>query len=178
MPYKRPSRCRQAFGVKNKIGKTRANRFVHIFQSRIPLPREIVADGDYTNHASVKAAETAGVSFYGSWQESWRATDYDACGRGPAFIASAFPYDAERDIYLCPAGEKLTYFAIYNDANGVRRHAYRPAKSACRSCAYRDQCASKKAPASWRRKIYAHRRTRCDDCVQSQDDDRGGETDL
>ena len=47
-----------------------------------------------------------------------RPTDYDACGRGPAFIASAFVYDAERDIYLCPAGEKLTYFAIYNDANG------------------------------------------------------------
>ena len=117
------------------------------------LPKQIVADGDFTNHTSVKAAETAGVSFYGSWQETWRPKDYDACGRGPAFIASAFTYDAERDIYLCPAGEKLTYFAIYNDANGVRRHAYRPAKSACRSCAYRDQCASKKAPASWRRKI-------------------------
>jgi hypothetical protein len=117
------------------------------------LPKQIVADGDFTNHTSVKAAETAGVSFYGSWQETWRPTDYDACGRGPAFIASAFTYDADRDIYLCPAGEKLTYFAIYNDANGVRRHAYRPATSACRNCAYRDQCASKKAPASWRRKI-------------------------
>jgi hypothetical protein len=73
------------------------------------LPKQIVADGDFTNHTSVKAAETAGVSFYGSWQETWRPTDYDACGRGPAFIASAFAYDAERDIFLCPAGEKLTY---------------------------------------------------------------------
>ena len=55
------------------------------------LPKQIVADGDFTNHTSVKAAETAGVSFYGSWQETWRPTDYDACGRGPAFIASALP---------------------------------------------------------------------------------------
>jgi hypothetical protein len=117
------------------------------------LPKQIVADGDFTNHTSVKAAETAGVSFYGSWQETWRPKDYDACGRGPAFIASAFVYDADRDIYLCPAGKELTYFAIYNDVNGVRRHAYRTAKSVCRSCASRDQCASKKAPASWRRKI-------------------------
>src|SRR5580658_5494089 len=117
------------------------------------LPKQIVADGDYTNHDSVKAAETAGVTFYGSWQDSWRPADYDACGRGPAFIASAFTYDAERDIYFCPAGEKLTYFAIYNDTNGVRRYAYRPATSACRNCAYRDQCATKRAPASWRRKI-------------------------
>ena len=112
-----------------------------------------MADGDFTNHTSVKAAETAGVSFYGSWQETWRPKDYDACGRGPAFIASAFVYDADRDIYLCPAGKELTYFAIYNDVNGVRRHAYRTATSVCRSCASRDQCASKKAPASWRRKI-------------------------
>jgi hypothetical protein len=63
------------------------------------------------------------------------------------------PLLGERDIYLCPAGEELTYFASYKDANGVRRHAYRPATSACRNCAYRDQCAIKKAPASWRRKI-------------------------
>ena len=28
-----------------------------------------------------------------------------------------------------------------------------PFVSVCRSCAYRDQCATKKAPASWRRKI-------------------------
>jgi hypothetical protein len=27
-------------------------------------------------------------------------------------------------------------------------------------------------------KDYTHRRTGCDDCIQSQDDDRGGETDL
>ena len=31
MPYKRPSGCRQAFEIKNKIGKTQANRFFHIF---------------------------------------------------------------------------------------------------------------------------------------------------
>src|SRR6266446_4660897 len=32
-------------------------------------PRQIVADGDYTNHASVQAAATRGVDFYGSWQD-------------------------------------------------------------------------------------------------------------
>jgi TonB family protein len=31
MPYKRRLRCRQAFGIKSKIGKTQANRFCHIF---------------------------------------------------------------------------------------------------------------------------------------------------
>src|SRR5271156_5893764 len=85
------------------------------------LPKQIVADGDFTNHTSVKAAETAGVSFYGSWQETWKPEQRDAHGRTPAFMGSAFPYDAERDIYLCPAGEKLTHHAISNAKNGVRR---------------------------------------------------------
>jgi transposase len=117
------------------------------------LPKQIVADGDYTNHSSVRAAQAAGVDFYGSWQESWRPTEHDARGRGPAFMASAFSYDAERDIYLCPAGEKLTHHAIYNDKNGVRRHVYKQPRSACRTCAYRDQCASKKPTPVWRRSI-------------------------
>jgi hypothetical protein len=33
MPYKRPPGCRQAFGIKNKIAKTQANQFFHIFTS-------------------------------------------------------------------------------------------------------------------------------------------------
>jgi signal transduction histidine kinase len=33
MPYKRPLRCRQAFRIKSKSGKTQANRFFHIFQT-------------------------------------------------------------------------------------------------------------------------------------------------
>src|SRR5579863_7708973 len=34
------------------------------------LPQQIVADGDYTNHASVQSAAEHGVDFYGSWQNS------------------------------------------------------------------------------------------------------------
>jgi hypothetical protein len=45
------------------------------------LPKQIVADGDYTNHASVKAAEASKVDFYGSWHDSWKPTEYDAHGR-------------------------------------------------------------------------------------------------
>jgi hypothetical protein len=41
-------------------------------------PQQIIADGDYTNHASVQAAAARGVDFYGSWQDSWKATERDA----------------------------------------------------------------------------------------------------
>src|SRR5438552_7546915 len=61
-------------------------------------PQQLVADGDYTNHASVQAAATHGVDFYGSWQDSWKATERDAQGRCEAFLSSVFPYDATQDV--------------------------------------------------------------------------------
>ena len=117
------------------------------------LPEQIVADGDYTNHASVQAAASCKVNFYGSWQDSWKPTEYDAQGRTGEFIGNAFPYDAEHDVYLCPAGQRLTHHAVLNREHGVRTHVYRAPKAACPRCAHRDQCASKKAPPDWRRSI-------------------------
>jgi len=117
------------------------------------LPQQVVADGDYTNHASVEAAANCGVDFYGSWQESWKPGERDAQGRRGAFLSSAFPYDAEHDGFTCPAGEKLTRHATQSRANGLRIHEYRAPKAACRSCALRSQCAPPKARPDWVRSI-------------------------
>ncbi len=116
-------------------------------------PGQIVADGDYTNHASVAAAANCGVDFYGSWQESWRPGERDAQGRSAAFLASAFPYDAEQDSFTCPAGETLTHRAVQNREHGVRIHVYSPSREACRQCPLRRQCAPPKARPAWVRSI-------------------------
>jgi hypothetical protein len=116
-------------------------------------PGQIVADGDYTNHASVEAAANCGVDFYGSWPESWKPGECDAQGRRAAFLASAFPYQAEPDCFTCPAGETLTHQATQKRANGLRIHVYRAPKAACRSCALRRQCAPPKARPAWVRSI-------------------------
>ena len=117
------------------------------------LPKQMVADGDYTNHASVQAAAARGIDFYGSWQETWRPGERDAHGRSGVFISSAFPYDAEHDVYLCPAGKRLTLHVVKNGEHGVRTHVYRAPKAACRSCALRDQCGPKKKRPKWVRSI-------------------------
>jgi transposase len=117
------------------------------------LPQQVVADGDYTNHASVAAAANGGVDFYGSWQESWKPSERDAQGRSAAFLASSFPYDAERDSFTCPAGETLTHQATQNREAGLRIHVYRAPKAACRSCALRSQCAPPKARPAWVRSV-------------------------
>lgn len=116
-------------------------------------PKQIVADGDYTNHVSVQAAAEYGVDFYGSWQDSWRATERDACGRSGDFLASAFPYDPQRDCFTCPAGKLLTRHARMNRRNGVITHVYHAGKTACAKCPLRDQCAPAGARVGWRRSI-------------------------
>ena len=116
-------------------------------------PQQIVADGDYTNHASVQAAAAHGVDFYGSWQDSWKATERDAQGRNAAFLSSTFPYEAARDVFTCPAGETLRKATILNRGNSVRTHVYRAPKEACRSCALRSQCSPPNARSAWRRSI-------------------------
>jgi hypothetical protein len=93
------------------------------------------------------------VDFYGSWQESWKPGERDAQGRSAAFLASAFPYDAERDGFTCPAGETLTHQATQNREAGVRIHVYGAPKKACGSCALRHQCAPQKARPAWVRSI-------------------------
>jgi hypothetical protein len=117
------------------------------------LPQQLVADGDYTNHASVQAAAARGVNFYGSWQQSWRPGERDAQGRDPAFQSRAFPYDAEKDCFTCPAGETLHHQALLNRGNGVSTHVYRAPKTACANCALRDQCAPKKSRSQWVRSL-------------------------
>ena len=117
------------------------------------LPRQLVADGDYTNHASLQATAAAGVDFYGSWVDSWKPTEQDAHGRSGSFMSSAFPYDATRDVYSCPAGKTLTLYKIKEQQHGVKTRIYRASKADCRRCAMRDQCGPKKAKADWRRSI-------------------------
>ena len=116
-------------------------------------PQQVVADGDYTNHASVGAAAACGVDFYGSWQESWRPVERDAQGRRAAFLGSAFPYDVERDCFTCPAGQTLRHHALLNRGHGVRTHVYRAPKAACGTCLHRGECAPQKARPEWRRSI-------------------------
>ena len=81
----------------------------HCQQTLGKLPEQLVADGDYTNHASVQAAAAFGVDFYGSWQDTWRPTERDAHGRSGVFISSAFPYDATHDVIsVLPANDSLS----------------------------------------------------------------------
>ncbi len=55
---------------------------------------------------------------------------------------SDFPYDPERDVYVCPQGKDLRRAAYDRRWN---RYHYRPLVSDCKECPIRDQCPSPKS---------------------------------
>jgi hypothetical protein len=70
-----------------------------------------------------------------------------ATALGPALstkLAVHYPNDAEHDLYLCPAGERLAFHRIQKLGNSVRTHLYKAPRAACHRCKLRAQCGPKK----------------------------------
>ena len=142
------------------------------------LPKQIVADGDYTNHASVQAAESSKVDFYGSWQDSWKPTEHDAHGRSGAFISSAFPYDAQHDVYLCPAG-KPTHSPCCEEQRARCAHAgIQSTQSSMPLLSTAGSVRSQEEGTQMGALPHSQRGSCCDDRFQSQDGNRRGKNNL
>ena len=57
------------------------------------------------------------------------------------FVKGDFRYEAERDVYICPAGERLTYrYATEEKGLTLRRYW----TNACRTCAIKHKCTTGK----------------------------------
>jgi transposase len=116
-------------------------------------PQQIVADGDYTNHASVQEAAKCGVDFYGSWPPASESREFDAQGRTAEFQSSAFQYNEAEDSYRCPAGQTLVLYNIQVAGNGVQNRIYRTAAEVCATCPMKPACAPANAKPAWLRSV-------------------------
>ena len=74
---------------------------------------EAVADRGYYSGEEILACEEAGITVY---LPKPMTSGINAKGR---FGKQDFVYVAEHDVYLCPAGERLTY--RYTNRNGAAR---------------------------------------------------------
>ena len=64
------------------------------------------------------------------------------------FYKQAFVYDAETNVYRCPAGEALTHSSAYTTTQAgkkIHRQRYRALEEACASCSLASQCLRGKA---------------------------------
>ncbi len=101
-------------------------------------PHHVTGDGKYGTLENISALERAGVSAYVALHES---------GDKPSFFPkSEFRYDAEEDVYVCPAGKLLR--ALGKKGPGEewesRVTTYRSKASGCASCELRPRCTTNK----------------------------------
>lgn len=108
-------------------------------------PHHVTGDGKYGTIENIAALEEAGIKAYLALHEAGgRGSDY--------FPKSEFTYDAEKDLYFCPAGETLR---PTGDAEEHRRQGktitYRARGPVCAACSLKPQCTINKNGRSLRR---------------------------
>src|SRR3984893_5471487 len=95
----------------------------------------VVADKGYYNGKEVLACDTIGVTAYVSKPLTSANTARGLYGK------ESFKYDARKNCYICPAGQKLTYRFATNE-KGRAIYSYRA--SGCRSCPLKPKCTRNK----------------------------------
>lgn len=110
------------------------------------VPAQAVVDEGYVSRATVLNMEQRGVDLIGGGEleENKNARrsqqNWEKRGVTAEFYASALVYDAERDLYRCPAGQELRHRGEKHDREGVERHNYRAGVQQCRGCPHQPQC--------------------------------------
>ena len=89
---------------------------------------EVVADAGYSNGAQLQACEDQGI-------QPLVAVNRAINNQGNYFDKAHFAYDAERDVYRCPAGETLVH-KTYSSKDKI--HLYH--REDCTGCALKDRC--------------------------------------
>jgi len=103
-------------------------------------PRQVIADGDYTNYQAVAAMAGLKIDFYGSWKQIGENSKFGWRGLSEAFYPCQFHYDSERDVYVCPMGQTLVYRTTINHPNGTKSRLYRATVTDCAVCPHHNQC--------------------------------------
>jgi hypothetical protein len=92
-------------------------------------PRQVTGDRKYGTEGNLVAIEQEHIRAY------IPSPDFDH--RTPFFSADCFRYEAERDIYICPAGKEL-HFCQRQTTERSRR--YRARAKDCNACSLKSQC--------------------------------------
>jgi transposase len=97
---------------------------------------EVIADQGYYNNAEVSTCVEQNITPYIS------KPDTSANTAQGLYAKNDFTYDAEKDIYLCPAGAELTHrFNTYELGRALRYYR----ATACQKCPLKTKCTRNKA---------------------------------
>jgi len=92
-------------------------------------PHSVTGDATYGTKENIAAIEKAGIRAYTALPEQGKRT--------ALFTIDAFAYDAEKDLYTCPAGETLRRRG-HDHRGGYVRYAAKA--STCNACTLKSKC--------------------------------------
>jgi hypothetical protein len=113
--------------------------FRSIFRWRLS-PRSVTGDATYGTRENIAAIEKAGIRAYTALADQERRTSL--------FTIDAFVYDAQKDLYTCPAGETLRRRGHDHRGSYVR---YAAKASVCNECHLKSKC-TKSLKGRWVRR--------------------------
>jgi transposase len=106
------------------------------------LPKQMLADAGYATALEVAAFVSAGVELYAPFREN--SSTAGKAKPPKQFPKQAFTWLPEEEVYLCPAGQRLTaYRTEHKRQSGGRQLEviqYRCDPVHCRACPQQDQC--------------------------------------
>jgi hypothetical protein len=105
-------------------------------------PRQVTGDKKYGSEENLVAIEDQGIHAYIPIPDMDHRTAF--------FSVEAFTYDAERDVYVCPAGKELHFAPWHSTERQLRYRAY---ASDCNHCPLKAQCTTSKQGRSLCRSV-------------------------
>jgi transposase len=113
------------------------------------LPANVTADAGYgseENYAFLKERGIGNFVKYNTFHQDQIRHRKPEIIRRESFRSEHFPYDEERDAFLCPAQQRLTYRGTQHlkTENGYQTERRVYACSACAACAWKMECTKAK----------------------------------
>lgn len=104
-------------------------------------PAQVVVDGGFTSRENIMAMAEQGVDMIGSLPQANPSSAGQQRQRGVSekFHLDQFSYDAQQDLYRCPAGASLTPKGR-EFCPGVVFHKYVAKAEVCGVCPFRSEC--------------------------------------
>jgi hypothetical protein len=109
-------------------------------------PKQVVADGGFTNRATIEQMAASGIDFYGSIKDPKERSEAAMKSHGidPQFAPHFFILQPEAGTAQCPAGKRLRYLRRTAKRGDVYV-SYRANGADCMACGFQKQCCPKNA---------------------------------
>jgi transposase len=116
------------------------------------FPQQALADGAYTNLASVMEMHERSIDYYSTWTGRHAGVTGRAKQQHEDYRRECFEFDESANDLICPEGKRLPY-RYSTAAKGREQHSYQAAADDCGPCPARPLCCPKLSLANGGRSV-------------------------